>query len=170
MGTGFVGEGMVCCFGTCRSIHLSPSDDGQKPSKAHSQKKKSLPVLQSQKMTSDKVSTSLPHSVDTDLSRSKTPCEKNSHTDHIIDWLTINVNDCIHLFSDNILDASAEGRQIQTVKTAKIFYYCKIAAAVFEDNVEERIAMLKIQTGMQKSYLRVHKYLFTSGMSNLPYF
>ena len=64
--------------------------------------------------------------------------EKNGHTDPIIDWLTENVNDCTHLFSDNVQDASAEGRRMRTAKTSKMIYYRKIAAAIFENDREER--------------------------------
>ena len=95
--------------------------------------KRTSPPTQSHPTHSQqKASASSPQSPDSELPKSKISYKKNGHTDHIIDWLTNNVNDCIHLFSDNAQDASAEGRQLQTGKTAKLFYYCKIAAAVFE--------------------------------------
>ena len=70
--------------------------------------------------------------------KTKISYEKNHCTDCIIDWLTNNINDHIHLFSDNVQDASAEGRQIQTSKTSKMIYYQKIAAAIFENDHEEK--------------------------------
>ena len=71
-------------------------------------------------------------------SRSKISYEKNGRMDCIIDWLTNNVNDHIALFSDNIQDASAEGRRLKTSKTSKQFYYRKIVAFVFEADPEEK--------------------------------
>jgi len=51
---------------------------------------------------------------------------------------TDNVDDHIHLFSDNVQDASAEGRRIRMAKTSKMLYYRKFAVAVFENDREER--------------------------------
>ena len=64
--------------------------------------------------------------------------EKNGRTDLIIDWLTENVNDRTRLFSDNVQDASAEGRCMRTAKTSKMIYYRKIAVAIFENDQEEQ--------------------------------
>ena len=75
-----------------------------------------------------------PQFPDSEPPKSEIFYEKNGCTDHIIDWLTNNVNDRICLFSDNAQDASAGGRQLQPGKTAKLVYYHKIAAAVFEKN------------------------------------
>lgn len=64
--------------------------------------------------------------------------EKNGRTDLIIEWLKDNVDDRIRLFSDSIQDATAEGRRLRTGKVSKIYYYRKIAAAVFEDDPDEK--------------------------------
>ena len=71
-------------------------------------------------------------------SRSKISYEKNGHTDRIIEWLTNNVNDRISLFSDNVQNASAEGRRLKKSKTSKLFYYRKIANFIFEADPEEK--------------------------------
>ncbi|KAF8224729.1 hypothetical protein L208DRAFT_1309442, partial [Tricholoma matsutake] len=55
-------------------------------------------------------------------------------TDRIIDWLTNHVNDHILLFSDNMQDASAEGRRLKTGKSSKMVYYHKITVAVFAND------------------------------------
>ncbi|KAF8228635.1 hypothetical protein L208DRAFT_997725, partial [Tricholoma matsutake] len=59
-------------------------------------------------------------------------------TDCIIDWLMNNVNDCILLFSNNMQDASAEGRRLKTGKSSKMVYYCKIAVAVFTNDPDKK--------------------------------
>jgi hypothetical protein len=73
-----------------------------------------------------------------DPSRLKISYENNGRTDLIIDWLVNNVDDRIRLFSDNVQDASAEGRPIRNSKTSKIVYYRKIAKAVFENDTEQQ--------------------------------
>lgn len=71
-------------------------------------------------------------------SKFKISYEKNDRTDRIIDWLIDNVDDRIRLFSDNVQDASAEGRRIRTSKASKIVYYRKIAKAIFANDKEEK--------------------------------
>ena len=81
-----------------------------------------------------------PQSVDSRArpSRTKISYEKNGHTDQIIDWLTDHVDDHTCLFSDNVQDASAEGRQVRTVKLSKMVYYRKIAEAVFQNDKDKK--------------------------------
>jgi hypothetical protein len=61
-----------------------------------------------------------------------------------------NIDDYICLFSDNVQDASVEGRHIQMGKTTKLFYYWKIAVFLFEHNLKEKnsYCMLRIWTDM----------------------
>jgi len=63
--------------------------------------------------------------------KSKISYEKNGRTDGIIDWLTENVSDRVRLFSDNVRDE--EGRTVP-----KMIIYRKIAAAIFENDQEEK--------------------------------
>lgn len=71
-------------------------------------------------------------------SPNKISYEKNGCTDLIIGWLKDNVDDHIHLFLDLSQDATAEGRRLRTGKVSKFFHYCKITAAVCEDNPDEK--------------------------------
>ena len=71
-------------------------------------------------------------------SRTKISYEKNGRTDQIIDWLTDHVDDRTRLFSDNVQDASAEGRRVRTAKSSKMVYYRKIAEAVFQNDKDEK--------------------------------
>jgi hypothetical protein len=104
-----------------------------RPRKKSSQKKPSS--LASSARSRRKSSPS--RSVEGRASRTKISYEKNGRTDLIIDWLTDHVDDRIRLFSDNVQDASAEGRRLRTGKSSKMVYYRKIADAVFQNDQDE---------------------------------
>ena len=106
------------------------------PRTSRPRKKASSPSVSRKKQKS--VSSSK-EPLQTSSSRTKISYEKNGRTDRIINWLTDNVNDRTRLFSDNVQDASAEGRRIRTAKTSKMIYYRKIAAAVFENDPERAV-------------------------------
>jgi hypothetical protein len=63
--------------------------------------------------------------------------EKHMRTDRIIDWLIDNADDRIRLFSDNVQDASEEGRPQRKSKTGKNIYYAKISKAIFANDPEK---------------------------------
>ncbi|KAJ7827203.1 hypothetical protein B0H13DRAFT_2373968 [Mycena leptocephala] len=62
-----------------------------------------------------------------------------TRTERLLDWLTVNVEDRLKLFSDSTQDANEQGRKKQTGKTTKMAYYLKMADAVFSVDASDTV-------------------------------
>ncbi|KAJ7887972.1 hypothetical protein B0H13DRAFT_2342151 [Mycena leptocephala] len=62
-----------------------------------------------------------------------------TRTERLLDWLTVNVDDRLKLFSDSTQDANEQGRKKQTGKTTKMAYYLKMADAVFSVDASDTV-------------------------------
>jgi hypothetical protein len=62
-----------------------------------------------------------------------------TRTERLLDWLTVNADDRLKLFSDSTQDANEQGRKKQTGKTTKMAYYLKMADAVFSVDASDTV-------------------------------
>ena len=74
---------------------------------------------------------SQPQSQPTHSSKKNVDYKKGGYTESIILWLEQNPEHRRQLFSDNVQEASAEGRRAKTGKHPKLHYYSMIAQAIF---------------------------------------